>query len=109
MIGKPTQSKILPLPYSRGVTRHLCRARQFGQRSIFMLRRFVALLSFFIIASAVEKPRAASGWRPVTPQELRMTAADIGDTEADGEQPLFGDVVRYELLCRRHYASGELK
>jgi hypothetical protein len=48
-----------------------------------MLRRFVALLSFFIIASAVEKPRAASGWRPVTPQELRMTAADIGDPEAD--------------------------
>ncbi len=33
----------------------------------------------------------------------------VGDTGgADSEQPLFGDVVRYELLCRRHYASGEL-
>ncbi len=32
----------------------------------------------------------------------------VGDTEADGAQPLFGDVVRYELLCRRHYRSGEL-
>jgi thymidine kinase len=33
----------------------------------------------------------------------------VGDTGgADGEQPLFGDVVRYELLCRRHYANGEL-
>lgn len=33
----------------------------------------------------------------------------VGDTAvADGEQPLFGDVVRYELLCRRHYTRGEL-
>ena len=33
----------------------------------------------------------------------------VGDTGgADAEQPLFGDVVRYELLCRRHYASGDL-
>ena len=32
----------------------------------------------------------------------------VGDTDAGGEQPLFGDVVRYELLCRRHYRSGEL-
>lgn len=33
----------------------------------------------------------------------------VGDTaDAHGEQPLFGDVVRYELLCRRHYGSGEL-
>ena len=33
----------------------------------------------------------------------------VGDTssDADAEQPLFGDVVRYELLCRRHYLSGE--
>lgn len=33
----------------------------------------------------------------------------VGDTEDDPEQPLFGDVVRYELLCRRHYVSGELE
>ncbi len=33
----------------------------------------------------------------------------VGDTEdAPQEQPLFGDVVRYELLCRRHYFAGEL-
>ena len=32
----------------------------------------------------------------------------VGDTEEPGAQPLFGDVVRYELLCRRHYGSGEL-
>ncbi|MEN9506799.1 MAG: thymidine kinase [Actinomycetota bacterium] len=32
----------------------------------------------------------------------------VGDTEDVTEQPLFGDVVRYELLCRRHYSSGEL-
>ncbi len=32
----------------------------------------------------------------------------VGDTEDEPEQPLFGDVVRYELLCRRHYALGQL-
>jgi thymidine kinase len=32
----------------------------------------------------------------------------VGDTEDSDERPLFGDVVRYELLCRRHYLSGEL-
>jgi thymidine kinase len=32
----------------------------------------------------------------------------VGDTEVDAEQPLFGDVVRYELMCRRHWRSGEL-
>ena len=32
----------------------------------------------------------------------------VGDTEDEPEQPLFGDVVRYELLCRRHYRSGRL-
>jgi thymidine kinase len=32
----------------------------------------------------------------------------VGDTGAGGEQPLFGDVVRYELLCRLHYRQGEL-
>lgn len=29
----------------------------------------------------------------------------IGDVEAP-EAPLFGDVVSYELLCRRHYVAG---
>jgi len=32
----------------------------------------------------------------------------VGDTGSSGEQPLFGDVVRYELLCRTHYRGGEL-
>jgi thymidine kinase len=32
----------------------------------------------------------------------------VGDTEVEPEQPLFGDVVRYELMCRRHWRSGEL-
>jgi len=31
----------------------------------------------------------------------------VGDTQED-EQPLFGDQVRYELLCRRHYRGGDL-
>ena len=32
----------------------------------------------------------------------------VGDTGDHAEQPLFGDVVRYELLCRAHYRSGDL-
>jgi thymidine kinase len=33
----------------------------------------------------------------------------VGDTgSSGGAQPLFGDIVRYELLCRRHYVAGEL-
>ena len=31
----------------------------------------------------------------------------VGDT-ADVPEPMFGDVVRYELLCRRHYTRAEL-
>ena len=32
----------------------------------------------------------------------------VGDT-ATHEEPLFGDVVTYELLCRRHFRSGRLR
>ena len=32
----------------------------------------------------------------------------VGDTADPGAQKMFGDVVRYELLCRRHYHLGEL-
>ena len=32
----------------------------------------------------------------------------VGDTGVSDDQPLFGDVVRYELLCRLHYRRGEL-
>lgn len=31
----------------------------------------------------------------------------VGDTN-DVAVPLFGDVVRYELLCRRHYVRGDM-
>jgi thymidine kinase len=32
----------------------------------------------------------------------------VGDTDKAKSEPLFGDEVRYELLCRRHYLAGEL-
>ncbi len=32
----------------------------------------------------------------------------VGDTSESGAQPLFGDAVRYELLCRNHFRRGEL-
>lgn len=32
----------------------------------------------------------------------------VGDTSGSTTQPLFGDAVRYELLCRRHFRTGEL-
>jgi len=31
----------------------------------------------------------------------------IGDTEKNVRSPLFGDVVRYELLCRQHYRKRQ--
>jgi thymidine kinase len=32
----------------------------------------------------------------------------VGDTNDPTNPPLFGDTVRYELLCRRHFRVGEL-
>lgn len=32
----------------------------------------------------------------------------LGDTAAPGARKMFGDIVRYELLCRRHYVTGDL-
>ena len=32
----------------------------------------------------------------------------VGDTDKSVSDPLFGDVVRYELLCRRHFVHGQL-
>lgn len=32
----------------------------------------------------------------------------VGDTSSPDEKPLFGDVVTYELLCRRHFRRGTL-
>ena len=31
----------------------------------------------------------------------------VGDTDAPQDTALFGDTVTYELLCRRHYRTGE--
>jgi thymidine kinase len=32
----------------------------------------------------------------------------VGDTAAPASPPLFGDAIRYELLCRRHFNLGEV-
>ena len=32
----------------------------------------------------------------------------VGDTDKSISEPLFGDEVRYELLCRNHYRRGQL-
>lgn len=32
----------------------------------------------------------------------------VGDTATTRKEPLFGDVVRYELLCRTHYRRGQV-
>jgi len=32
----------------------------------------------------------------------------VGDTDRTMSEPLFGDEVRYELLCRKHYINGVL-
>jgi thymidine kinase len=32
----------------------------------------------------------------------------VGDTAAPGGEPLFGEVVTYELLCRRHFRTGSV-
>lgn len=33
----------------------------------------------------------------------------VGDTTETDSPPLFGEVVRYELMCRRHFIAGELE
>ena len=35
-------------------------------------------------------------------------AQESGSTEPFDFTPMFGDVVRYELLCRRHYVRGDM-
>jgi thymidine kinase len=32
----------------------------------------------------------------------------VGDTDKTMSEPLFGDEVRYELLCRKHYIAGDM-
>ena len=55
-------------------------------------------------ARATHNARVVNG--QITYEGETVVVGDTGD--GDQEQPLFGDVVRYELLCRRHYTSGEL-
>ena len=55
-------------------------------------------------ARATHNARVVNG--TITYQGETVVVGDTGD--GNQEQPLFGDVVRYELLCRRHYSSGEL-
>jgi uncharacterized protein DUF3857/transglutaminase superfamily protein len=48
-----------------------------------MTIRAIALTSLLLLLCGVERSRASAGWRPVTIDELRMTAISIGDPEAD--------------------------
>ena len=48
-----------------------------------MLRRLIPLILIIIFARVADRGVAASGWRPVTAQELKLTAAQVGDPEAD--------------------------
>ncbi|MBI3652754.1 MAG: DUF3857 and transglutaminase domain-containing protein [Acidobacteria bacterium] len=49
-----------------------------------MLRRFITLILFCIVGHLTAPANlAAGGWKPVTPQDLKFSAADIGDPEAD--------------------------
>lgn len=55
-------------------------------------------------ARATHNARVVNG--TITYQGETVMVGDTGD--GNQAQPLFGDVVRYELLCRRHYSNGEL-
>ncbi len=55
-------------------------------------------------ARATHNARVVNG--TITYQGETVVVGDTGD--GNQEQPLFGAVVRYKLLCRRHYSSGEL-
>lgn len=48
-----------------------------------ILRRCIALLSVLALAQAAEASPAASNWRPITPEDMKLTAAAIGDPDAD--------------------------
>ncbi len=59
------------------------RERLCVQRSSVMLRQWILLLLILFFAYVGERRSAASNWRPITAQELKMTAVAIGDPEAD--------------------------
>ncbi len=54
--------------------------------------------------------RAANNARLVNGELVREGAVvAVGDTAPNADQPLFGDVVSYVLLCRRHFREGGLR
>ena len=55
-------------------------------------------------ARATHNARVVNG--EITYEGETVVVGDTGDGNRD--QPLFGDIVRYELLCRRHYFNAEL-
>jgi hypothetical protein len=48
-----------------------------------MLRLWIIFLSVLAFVMLAGRSGASANWKPVSPQELRMKAADIGDPEAD--------------------------
>jgi transglutaminase-like putative cysteine protease len=48
-----------------------------------MIRRGIPLLLILLFAQAPQRTVTASSWRPVTAEDLKITAAAIGDPEAD--------------------------
>ncbi len=48
-----------------------------------MLHRFFLCVLFLFIPPLVLAANPATGWKPVTSQELKLTAKDLGDAEAD--------------------------
>jgi transglutaminase-like putative cysteine protease len=48
-----------------------------------MLRLWILLISILAVAHVSANRCAAANWRPVSPQELKMTAAAVGDPDAD--------------------------
>ncbi|MEK6300655.1 MAG: DUF3857 domain-containing protein [Acidobacteriota bacterium] len=51
-----------------------------------MLRLLILSILIFGFAYAAGNHVAAANWKPVTPQELRMTAAALGDPDADAAE-----------------------
>ncbi|MCI0487882.1 MAG: DUF3857 domain-containing protein [Blastocatellia bacterium] len=45
--------------------------------------RWIALLSILAFLPTVERTSASSGWKPVTHEELKISATDIGDPNAE--------------------------
>lgn len=54
--------------------------------------------------------RAANNARLVNGELVREgEVVAVGDTSPNADTPLFGDVVSYVLLCRRHFRDGRIR